>query len=74
MEVSSFVHSEVTMEVRLTDKERELLLELLSEQQKHLRHQINKASHHDFKAALRERYTLLEGMLQRLQRPVTSLA
>ena len=62
------------MELRLTDKEQELLLELLSEQQKHLLHQINKAHHHDFKVALRERCTLLEGMLRRLQEPVASVA
>lgn len=62
------------MELRLTDKERELLVELLNEQQKHLLHQINKASHHDFKIALRERCTLLENIQQRLKDPVASVA
>jgi hypothetical protein len=62
------------MELRLTDKERELLLELLNEQQKHLLHQINKASHYDFKVALRERCTLLEGIQQRLKEAIAPAA
>ncbi len=55
------------MELRLTDKEQELLLELLSEQHKHLLHEINKAHHRDFKMALRERCNTLEGIMQRLK-------
>ena len=39
------------MELRLTDKEEELLRELLEEHQKHLLHEINKADHHEFKLA-----------------------
>jgi hypothetical protein len=55
------------MELRLTDKEHELLLELLDEQQKHLLHQINKADHREYKMTLRARCTTLEGILQRLK-------
>ena len=62
------------MELRLTDTEHELLLELLNEQHKHLLHEINKAHHHDFKAALRERCTVLEGVVQKLKEAVSSAA
>lgn len=55
------------MEMRLTDKEHELLLELMTEQHKHLLHEINKAHYRDYKAHLRDRCELLEGLLQRMQ-------
>jgi len=55
------------MELRLTDEEEELLLELLQEQHKHLLHEINKAHHHDFKASLRNRCTMVEGMIENLR-------
>ncbi|HUH63702.1 MAG TPA: hypothetical protein VLZ50_11910 [Terracidiphilus sp.] len=62
------------MELRLTDKEHELLLELLQEQHKHLLHEINKAHHHEFKVALRHRCELLEGMMQKVNEPVPAAA
>ena len=62
------------MELRLTDKEQELLLEILQEQHKHLLHEIAKADHHDFKTTLRHRCTVLEGILQRVNEPVTLTA
>lgn len=55
------------MELRLTGKEEDLLLELLEEHQKHLLHEINKADHHEFKTSLRNRCTLVEAMIEKLQ-------
>jgi len=60
------------MELRLTDKEEELLRELLQEHHKHLLHEINKAHHHEFKTTLRHRCTTLEGLMEKLQ-PVHSV-
>lgn len=60
------------MELRLTDKEQELLLELLNDHQKHLIHEINKAHYRDFKAALRVRCTAVEEMIERLKEPIPS--
>ncbi len=62
------------MELRLTDKEHDLLLEFLQERHKHLLHDIAKADHHEFRAALRERCNMLEGVLEKLQVPVHSAA
>jgi hypothetical protein len=58
---------EVAMELRLTDKEEELLRELLQEHEKHLLHEINKADHHEFKTGLRNRCTMVEGLIEKLQ-------
>ena len=55
------------MELRLTDKEHELLVELLTDQQKHLLHEINKAHFRDAKNMLRQRCTTVEEILQRLK-------
>jgi len=55
------------MELRLTSREEDLLRELLEEHQKHLLHEINKADHHEFKTNLRNRCTLVEGMIEKLQ-------
>jgi hypothetical protein len=54
------------MELRLTDKEEELLRELLQEHQKHLLHEINKASHREFKTDLRNRCVMVEKMMEKL--------
>ena len=62
------------MELRLTDNEQELLLELLREQHKHLLHEINKAHHRDFKMALRQRCTVLEEIMQKVNEPVLTAA
>jgi hypothetical protein len=51
----------------LTDKEQALLRELLLDHQKHLLHEINKAAHHEFKAGLRNRYTMVDEILNKLQ-------
>jgi len=55
------------MELRLTDKEEGLLRELLQEHHKHLLHEINKASHREFKVELRSRCAIVEGMIEKLQ-------
>jgi hypothetical protein len=62
------------MELRLTDKEHGLLLELLQEQHKHLLRDIAKADHHEFRSALRDRCTALEGVMEKLRVPVHSAA
>ncbi|MGC2109410.1 MAG: hypothetical protein WA655_07825 [Candidatus Korobacteraceae bacterium] len=62
------------MELRLTDKERELLAALLQEQEKHLLHQIAKADHYQFKAELRDQCNLLEGIMNKLDELVSSAA
>ena len=59
------------MELRLTDQEEELLRELLQEDHKHLLRDIAKADHHEFRAGLRNRCTLLESIMHKLQ-PVHS--
>jgi hypothetical protein len=58
---------EVAMELRLTDKEEELLRELLQDHHKHLLHEINKAHHHEFKDGLRNRCTMVEQIVEKLQ-------
>jgi hypothetical protein len=58
---------EVAMETRLTEKEEELLRELLQEHHKHLLHEINKAHHHDFKITLRDRCVMVEGLIDKMQ-------
>jgi len=62
------------MELQLTDKEHELLSQILEEQQKHLLREIAKAHHHAFKSSLRDRCTVLEGMLSKLKAPAHSAA
>ncbi|HUK43204.1 MAG TPA: hypothetical protein VLW48_02050 [Candidatus Bathyarchaeia archaeon] len=61
------------MELRLTDKEHELLLEVFQEYHKHLLHEIAKADYHDFRAALRCRCDTLEGILQKVNEPIHSV-
>jgi len=65
--LSNVRNLEVAMELRLTEKEEELLQELLQDHQKHLLHEINKADHHEFKTGLRNRYTMVEGIIKKLQ-------
>ncbi len=62
------------MELRLTDKEHELLLQLLQEQHKHLLREIAKADHHEFKTALRQRCAVLEGVLEKLRAHIQAAA
>ncbi len=58
------------MELRLTEEEADLLLELLQEHQTQLLRGIAKTDHYEFKAGLRRRCELLEGMLAKLMVPV----
>jgi len=62
------------MELRLTEQEKQLLTELLQEQHKHLLHEIARAHHHDFKVTLRDRCTVLEGMMEKMGAPIHSAA
>jgi hypothetical protein len=64
---------EVAMELRLTDPEHELLLEVLQEYHKHLLHEIAKADYYDFKTALKNRCETLETILQKADEPVHAL-
>jgi hypothetical protein len=55
------------MRVELTPAEHELLAEILEERYRELMLEIRHAHHHhDFRAALREREKLLEGMIEKL--------
>jgi vacuolar-type H+-ATPase subunit E/Vma4 len=60
-------YAEVAMEIRLTEKQEEILRELLQEHHKHLLHEINKAHHRDFKITLRNRCAIVEAMVEKLQ-------
>jgi hypothetical protein len=60
------------MELRLTAEEEELLLDLLQEHQTHLLREIAKADHYEFRDGLRNRCTVLEAILDKLQAPVHS--
>jgi hypothetical protein len=62
------------MELRLTEEEHNLLVNLLQEQQKHLIHQISKADHYEFKVGLRDQCDVLESIVAKLQAPVSSAA
>ena len=62
------------MELRLTENEHQVLLQLLQEQHKHLLREIAKADHHEFKVALRDRCGTLERILEKLTQPVHSAA
>jgi hypothetical protein len=57
-------------ELRLTAEEEDLLLDLLQEQQTHLLREIAKADHHEFRDGLRNRCTVLEAILAKVQAPV----
>ena len=57
-------------ELQLTAEEEDLLLDLLQEQQTHLLREIAKADHHEFRDGLRNRCTVLEAILAKLQVPV----
>ena len=58
------------MELRLTAEEEDLLLDLLQEHQTHFLREIAKADHHEFRDGLRNRCTVLEAILAKVQAPV----
>lgn len=55
------------MELRLTDQEYKLLLEILAESHKHLLFEIARAHHYEFKVGLRHRCVMLEEIMLRLK-------
>ena len=55
------------MELRLTEAEHELLVQVLEERQVHFLHEIAKTDHHEFKHALRKQCELLERVLEKLK-------
>lgn len=59
------------MELRITEAEHELLIQVLEERQAHFLHEIAKADHHEFKDVLRKRCELLEKVLERLKARAT---
>jgi len=62
------------MELRITEAERELLVQVLEERQTHFLREIAKADHHDFKHALRDRCALLENVLEKLKAKAAAAA
>ncbi len=58
------------MELRVTDAERDLLVQVLEERQAHFLHEIAKADHLEFKHGLRKRCELLERVLEKLKERV----
>jgi hypothetical protein len=55
------------MELRFTDEEMELLLEILQERHKNLIHEIARTDHRDFKHELQKRCAKIEGILKKVQ-------
>ena len=55
------------MELRLTEAEHDLLVQVLEERQVHFLHEIAKTDHHEFKHSLRKRCELLERVLEKLK-------
>jgi len=55
------------MELRFTDEEMELLLEILQERHKNLIHEIARTDHRDFKHELQNRCAKIEGILKKVQ-------
>jgi hypothetical protein len=55
------------MELRLTEEERELLMEVLGQHQRELLREISRTHHHEFKVTLKKNERLLESLLSRLE-------
>ena len=55
------------MKLEITDIERELLLELTEEKQKQFIHESGHTDSRDYRALLRRRLEILEGLLAKLQ-------
>ena len=55
------------MELRLTEDEKQLLLEILQERHKSLIHEIARTDHHDFKHELQQRCSKLEDILRKVE-------
>lgn len=55
------------METNFTTSEKEMLIMLLQKEEKTLHIEINHASHREFKLQLKERLTMITGMLEKLR-------
>ena len=60
------LRGEAAMELRLSQEEERLLVEVLRQYQRELMLEISHTSHHAFKTRLRERARVLETVLQKL--------
>ena len=55
------------MELRLTDHEKQLLLEILQERHSNLIHEIARTDHRDYRHELQQRCSAIEGILKKIQ-------
>jgi hypothetical protein len=55
------------MELRLTDHETRLLLEILQERHSNLIHEIARTDHREYKHELQQRCSAVEGIMKKLQ-------
>ncbi len=55
------------MELRLTEEEREFLMDVLGQHQHELLREISRTHHHEFKLTLKKNERLLESVLSRLE-------
>jgi hypothetical protein len=55
------------MNISFTNEERELLLEILEERHRELLREISRATHNEFKLALKKNETLLRSIIDKLQ-------
>lgn len=56
-----------TMKLEITEKEQELLLELIGEEQKRFIQELDHTDSRDYKAIVRERLRILEGLLAKVK-------
>jgi hypothetical protein len=63
---------EAVMKLDLTEEERALLADILDEDFRNLKEEINKTEGYDFKNALKARERLLQAILAKLEQPVTA--
>jgi hypothetical protein len=57
---------EITMNIELTNDERDFLREIFEDKQKHMIQEINHTDTIDYERMLKKRLELLEGMMQKL--------
>jgi hypothetical protein len=65
--VIAIVDGRNAMELRLTEHERQLLLEILQERHSSLIHEIARTDRHDYKHELQQRCSEIEGILTKVQ-------
>lgn len=54
------------MEISFTPEERELLIDVLEERERELLREISRATHNEFKSALRKNETVLQSAISKL--------